>query len=173
MMRRVEACIESHGGHFEHLLWIYSFSYKSQIECFRTHVDMDMFSCSGLRSSCSDLSTHLSYTLFLFLFISLHFFARFLFICFLSFLSSLSFRFRFSVFFCLLSFPYLFLSLLSIFSNSVFLVFYFTLFLVLPFYFFPFTFLSFFFYLFSLDSVSFIFPFYLSFIFFPLANTSF
>jgi hypothetical protein len=31
MMRRVEACIESHGGHFEHLLWTYSFSCNSEL----------------------------------------------------------------------------------------------------------------------------------------------
>jgi hypothetical protein len=27
MMRCVKACTESHGGHFEHLLYMYSFSY--------------------------------------------------------------------------------------------------------------------------------------------------
>jgi hypothetical protein len=31
MMRRVEACIESHGRHFEHILYMYSFSHNSQI----------------------------------------------------------------------------------------------------------------------------------------------
>jgi hypothetical protein len=31
MMRRVEACIESHGGYFEYLLKMYSFSCNSQI----------------------------------------------------------------------------------------------------------------------------------------------
>jgi hypothetical protein len=29
MMRRAEACVESHGGHFEHLLLMYFFSYNS------------------------------------------------------------------------------------------------------------------------------------------------
>jgi hypothetical protein len=44
MMRRVEACIESHGGgDFEHLFQNYSFSYNSQIKSFRTEVDMDIF----------------------------------------------------------------------------------------------------------------------------------
>jgi hypothetical protein len=28
VMRRVEACIDSHGGHVEHLLYTYSFSYN-------------------------------------------------------------------------------------------------------------------------------------------------
>jgi hypothetical protein len=35
MMRRVEAYIESHGGHFDHLLQMYSFSYNSQTNVFR------------------------------------------------------------------------------------------------------------------------------------------
>jgi hypothetical protein len=35
VMRRVEACNESHGEHFEHL---YSFSYNPHIKCFRTYV---------------------------------------------------------------------------------------------------------------------------------------
>jgi hypothetical protein len=35
MMRCVEACVESHGGHFEHLLEIYSLIYNSQIKCFQ------------------------------------------------------------------------------------------------------------------------------------------
>jgi hypothetical protein len=52
IMRRVEACMECRGGHFEHLLYMYSFSYNSQIKCFRTHVDMDIFSCFGLSNSC-------------------------------------------------------------------------------------------------------------------------
>jgi hypothetical protein len=38
MMRRVEACTESHGGHFEH------FSYNLQIKCFWIHVAVDNFS---------------------------------------------------------------------------------------------------------------------------------
>jgi hypothetical protein len=52
VMRRVEACIETHGGHFEHFLWMYSSSYKSQIECFRSHVCMDIFSRFGMWNSC-------------------------------------------------------------------------------------------------------------------------
>jgi hypothetical protein len=47
MMRRVEACIESHGGHFEHLLQMYS-----RVKCFRTHVDMDILSCFGMWNWC-------------------------------------------------------------------------------------------------------------------------
>jgi hypothetical protein len=43
MMRNVEACLESHGGHFEHFLKMYCFSYNSQIMCFRTHVAMGVF----------------------------------------------------------------------------------------------------------------------------------
>jgi hypothetical protein len=43
MVKRVEARIGSHGGHFEYLLQMYSFSYNSQFKCFRTHVDMDFF----------------------------------------------------------------------------------------------------------------------------------
>jgi hypothetical protein len=55
-MRRVEACLECHGGHFEHLLWMYSFSYDSQIKCFRTHVHIDIFSCFGMWNSCPKLA---------------------------------------------------------------------------------------------------------------------
>jgi hypothetical protein len=40
MMRRVKACIESHGGHFEHILQMYSFRRNSQIKCFPRHVDL-------------------------------------------------------------------------------------------------------------------------------------
>jgi hypothetical protein len=52
MMRRVEACIESRGGHFEHLLQMYSFSYNSQIKYFLTHVDADIYSYFGMWNSC-------------------------------------------------------------------------------------------------------------------------
>jgi hypothetical protein len=31
---------------------MYSLSYNSQIKCFRTHVDMDIFSCLGMWKSC-------------------------------------------------------------------------------------------------------------------------
>jgi hypothetical protein len=48
MLRRVEACIKSHGGHSEHLLKMYSFSYNSQIKCFPTHVDVGISSCFGM-----------------------------------------------------------------------------------------------------------------------------
>jgi hypothetical protein len=34
MMKHVETYTESHGGHFENLLQIYSFSHNSQIKCF-------------------------------------------------------------------------------------------------------------------------------------------
>jgi hypothetical protein len=43
LMRRVEACTEPHAGHIEHLLQMCSFSCNPQIECFRTHADMDIF----------------------------------------------------------------------------------------------------------------------------------
>jgi hypothetical protein len=43
MMRRVGACISSYGEHFEHLLQMYSFRYKSKIKCFRIHVDRNSF----------------------------------------------------------------------------------------------------------------------------------
>jgi hypothetical protein len=42
VMRRVDAYIESHGGHFAYSLRMYSFSYNPQIKCFRTHVCMDI-----------------------------------------------------------------------------------------------------------------------------------
>jgi hypothetical protein len=42
MMRRVEACIDSHGEYCEHLLQTHSFNSNSR---FRTHVDMGIFSC--------------------------------------------------------------------------------------------------------------------------------
>jgi hypothetical protein len=48
MMRCVKVCIESHGGHFEHLLQMHSFSYNSQIKCSHTYVDMDIFPCFGM-----------------------------------------------------------------------------------------------------------------------------
>jgi hypothetical protein len=50
MMRRVEACVESYGGHFEHLLYrqLDYFSGNSQIKCFRTHVDVGIFPCFGI-----------------------------------------------------------------------------------------------------------------------------
>jgi hypothetical protein len=43
--------MESHGGHFEHLLQMYSFSYNSQIKCFWTHVNMDIVCCFGMWNS--------------------------------------------------------------------------------------------------------------------------
>jgi hypothetical protein len=43
VMRRIEACIEFHGGHFEHLVYIYYFCHNSQIKCFLTEVDTDIF----------------------------------------------------------------------------------------------------------------------------------
>jgi hypothetical protein len=47
MVRRVEACTESH----EDILSAYSFSCKSQMKCFRTHVNMDIFSYFGTWNS--------------------------------------------------------------------------------------------------------------------------
>jgi hypothetical protein len=49
-MRRVEVCIESHGGHFEHLLQMYFFSDNTQIKCFQTccYGHFFLFSCVEL-----------------------------------------------------------------------------------------------------------------------------
>jgi hypothetical protein len=63
MIRHVEACIESHGGHFEHLVQVNFFSYNSQIKCFRTHVHMDILSCFVMWNSCPDFVRNLSFTL--------------------------------------------------------------------------------------------------------------
>jgi hypothetical protein len=52
VMRRVEASIRSHGGHFERLLQMYCFGCNSQIKCVRTRVDTDMLSCFGTCNSC-------------------------------------------------------------------------------------------------------------------------
>jgi hypothetical protein len=35
-LRRSKLCIEAHGGHFEQLPYMYSFSYNSQMKCFAT-----------------------------------------------------------------------------------------------------------------------------------------
>jgi hypothetical protein len=50
-MSRIEGCTESHGGLFEHSLLTYYFSYNSQIKCFRTYVDTEIFSCFGIWNS--------------------------------------------------------------------------------------------------------------------------
>jgi hypothetical protein len=65
MMRCIEACIESHGGHFEHLLWMYSFNYDWQIKCFRTRGDIDMFSCFGMWNSCPKYVLTFNYILYM------------------------------------------------------------------------------------------------------------
>jgi hypothetical protein len=49
---RMRRSIESRGGHFGHLLQMYSFSYNSQIKYFWTHIDMDIFYCFGVWNSC-------------------------------------------------------------------------------------------------------------------------
>jgi hypothetical protein len=55
MMGRVDACIESHGGHFEHLSQMHSFIYNSEIKYFRTHGDADICcSCFGMCNSCPE-----------------------------------------------------------------------------------------------------------------------
>jgi hypothetical protein len=51
----------------EDLLYMYSFSYNSQIKCFRTHVDMDICSCFCMWNSCQSLSAPFSYTLYVLL----------------------------------------------------------------------------------------------------------
>jgi hypothetical protein len=63
MMRRVKKCAESsHVGHFEPLLQWYSFSYNSQVKCFRAHVDKDFFCMMGVTRS-QNLFAPFSYTL--------------------------------------------------------------------------------------------------------------
>jgi hypothetical protein len=42
VMRRVEVCVESSGGHLEQLLQMYSFNHNTQIKCFWMHVHMDL-----------------------------------------------------------------------------------------------------------------------------------
>jgi hypothetical protein len=61
-MRRVEACIESHGGHFEYLLQIYCFCYKSEIKLFRTHIDMNIFSLLLYVELVPEVCLHISVT---------------------------------------------------------------------------------------------------------------
>jgi hypothetical protein len=51
-MSRVEACTEYDGGHFEHFLQMYTFIYKSQIKCVRSHIDIAAFSCFRMWNSC-------------------------------------------------------------------------------------------------------------------------
>jgi hypothetical protein len=48
LMRRVEACIESHAGQ------VYSFSYNSQIKRFRAHAGMNIFCCFVIWDSCPE-----------------------------------------------------------------------------------------------------------------------
>jgi hypothetical protein len=50
MMRRVEACTEPHGGHFEHFFKCV-LSRITQFKYFRTRVDIDIFSCFGMCNS--------------------------------------------------------------------------------------------------------------------------
>jgi hypothetical protein len=65
MVRRVEACIASHGEDYEHLLYyMYALSHNSQIKRFRTHIDMDIFSCFGMWNSSQNLTAPFSYTLY-------------------------------------------------------------------------------------------------------------
>jgi hypothetical protein len=49
---RVKECTESHGGHFQLLLQMHSFSCNSQIKCFQTYADMAAFSCFGMWNPC-------------------------------------------------------------------------------------------------------------------------
>jgi hypothetical protein len=63
MMRCVDAWSESHGGHFEQLLYAYSFSYNSQSKCFRTHVDMNIFFLFWYAELLPRVCPHLSVTL--------------------------------------------------------------------------------------------------------------
>jgi hypothetical protein len=59
----VQACIETHGGHFGHLLYMYSFSCKSQIKCFWTHVDANIFLVLVRATRVESLSVTFSYIL--------------------------------------------------------------------------------------------------------------
>jgi hypothetical protein len=60
MMGRVEERIESHGGHSENSFDTYAFRYNSQTKCFRTHVNMDIFSYFGIWNSAPKICPHLS-----------------------------------------------------------------------------------------------------------------
>jgi hypothetical protein len=72
MMRHVKACTEYHGGHLEHLLQMYSFTYNLEIKCFQTHADMAIYSCFGIRNSCPSLSIPFSHNLYIHQFIWKH-----------------------------------------------------------------------------------------------------
>jgi hypothetical protein len=50
MMWRIEACIQSHGGYFKHLLYMY-FSVETN-SCFRTNYDKDIFSYFDMWNYC-------------------------------------------------------------------------------------------------------------------------
>jgi hypothetical protein len=54
MLRLVGACIEFHGGSFENYFYkcTISATYNSQIKCFWTHVDTNIFSCFVMWNSC-------------------------------------------------------------------------------------------------------------------------
>jgi hypothetical protein len=64
IMRRDEACIESHGGHFEHLYKSALSSIAHKRNVTRTHVDMLTFAC-GNGTSAQCLSALFSYTLYM------------------------------------------------------------------------------------------------------------
>jgi hypothetical protein len=68
MMRRVEAPIESHGGHFEHLWEMYIFRCNSQIKCFRTRVDMVIFIVLACETRVQNLSAPFRYTLYTYIY---------------------------------------------------------------------------------------------------------
>jgi hypothetical protein len=64
-MKRVEACFECRWGHLQHLLWMYSFSYDSQTECFRTQVHTDIILVLVCGTRGQSLSAPFTYTLYM------------------------------------------------------------------------------------------------------------
>jgi hypothetical protein len=65
IMRLANSCTESHGGHFEVLLWMYSFRYNSQVTCFRTHFGMEVFDCFVVWNWCPSSVSTFSHTLYM------------------------------------------------------------------------------------------------------------
>jgi hypothetical protein len=65
-MRRAEACIEFHGGHFEHLLLVHSFSYNSiKLNVSRHMLILTLFDVLVYRTQARILSVTFSYILYM------------------------------------------------------------------------------------------------------------
>jgi hypothetical protein len=60
----VEVCIESHGRHYKLLIINVLFHPNSQIKCFRTYVDMGLFSCFLCGTRVQNSFAPLSYTIY-------------------------------------------------------------------------------------------------------------